>query len=168
MSYMQSRLRCNHAYDVFSVMASNQPSQIEEIENTLICSLCLEILKFPKTLPCTHSFCEGCLQTNVEIKTVDGRKGIHCPFCKTFSEYGEFIDIYQLQEILELYWKCKKGVIPPCYMCETEENKAIWTCTDCNIHSSQFQSKFEGNKNHVIKAFQNKGQSPCKLANQIL
>ena len=134
MYYIQSSLRGNHANDVFSVMASNQPCEIEEIENILICSLCLEVMKSPKTLSCTHSFCEGCLQKNVEIITVDGRKGIHCPFCKTFSEYGEFLNIYHLQELLDLYWKCKKGLIPPCYMCETDENKAIWTCTDCRVN----------------------------------
>ena len=114
-------------------MASNQPSHIDEIEKVLICSLCLDILKSPKTLPCTHSFCEECLQRYVDDDKVSNDEGIHCPCCKTLFKSGEFIDIYRLQELLQLYWKCKKGIIPPCFICESEENKVIWKCNYCKV-----------------------------------
>ena len=62
-------------------MASNQPSPIDELEQALMCSLCLDILKSPKTLSCTHSFCAECLEKYVDIKTFNGIEGRHCPFC---------------------------------------------------------------------------------------
>ena len=114
-------------------MASNQPSHIDEIKKILICSLCLDILKSPKTLPCTHSFCEECLQKYVAIQSVEGRTGIHCPLCRTFSKSGEFINIYMLHELLDVYWKCTKDIVPQCFMCESAENKALWKCVDCKI-----------------------------------
>ena len=114
-------------------MASNQPSHIVELEESLICSMCLDILKSPKTLCCTHSFCEECLKKCVDIEKVDGTEGRHCPLCKTFSKSEEFIDTYHLQDLLELYWKCKKGILPSCFICESEKNKVIWKCTDCKI-----------------------------------
>ena len=114
-------------------MASNQTSKIDEIEKLLICSLCLDILKSPKTLPCTHSFCEECLQKYVGDEVSNKSEGIHCPFCKTLSKSGEFINIYRLKEFLDLYWKCKKGIIPPCFTCESDENKVIWKCNDCKV-----------------------------------
>ena len=114
-------------------MASNHPTQVDEIEKILICAQCLDIMKSPKTLPCTHSFCEECLHKYVDKTTVDGREGIYCSVCKNFSELGEFIDTFQIQELLELYWKCKKGIVLPCFMCESEENKVIWKCTDCKV-----------------------------------
>ena len=114
-------------------MASNQPSRIDEIEKVLICSLCLDILKSPKTLTCTHSFCEECLQKYEDDEVGKKNEGIHCPFCKTLCKSGEFINIYRLQEFLDLYWKCKKGILPPCFLCENEENKVIWKCKDCKV-----------------------------------
>ena len=138
-------------------MASNQPSRIDELEEILICSLCLDILKSPKTFPCTHSFCEECLNKYVNTKTVDGSEGIHCPLCKTFSKMGEFIHICQLQELLQLYGKCKKGILPLCFMCETEENKVIWKCINCKITlckgCQRMHNKLPNCKTHQCKPY---------------
>ena len=115
-------------------MAAKQPSKLDELEEILICSLCLDILKSPKTLPCTISFCAGCLKKHMDVKTADERNGIHCPLCKSFSKHGKARGIYQLEKLLELYWKCTKGIILPCVMCENKKNKVIWKCTDCKVN----------------------------------
>ena len=141
----------------FVVMASNRLSHIEELEKILTCSLCLDILRSPKTLPCTHSFCEECLKKYVDMKTVDGSEGRHCPLCKTFSKTGEFIDIYNLQDLLELYWKCKKGTLPPCFICDSEKNKLLWKCTDCKITLCEgcqiMHNKLPNCKTHQCKPY---------------
>ncbi|XP_041360055.1 tripartite motif-containing protein 2-like [Gigantopelta aegis] len=59
----------------------------EDISAELICPVCLNQYVKPKSLPCSHTFCETCL--NAEIFAAINRgaaseKGFHCPVCKAF------------------------------------------------------------------------------------
>ena len=40
------------------------------------CSICLEILVEPITMPCKHRMCKPCFAKNLELTN------LHCPFCK--------------------------------------------------------------------------------------
>ena len=40
------------------------------------CSICLEILVEPITMPCKHRMCKPCSAKNLELTN------LHCPFCK--------------------------------------------------------------------------------------
>ena len=40
------------------------------------CSICLEILFEPITMPCNHKMCKPCFAKNLELTN------LHCPFCK--------------------------------------------------------------------------------------
>ena len=40
------------------------------------CSICLEILFEPITMPCNHRMCKNCFAKNLELTNM------HCPFCK--------------------------------------------------------------------------------------
>ena len=57
----------------------------ETIQKHLYCSICLEIFKTPKTLPCLHTFCEICLHDYI-CKTISpGSKNLchfDCPLCR--------------------------------------------------------------------------------------
>ncbi|XP_061168863.1 E3 ubiquitin-protein ligase TRIM33-like [Saccostrea echinata] len=70
------------------------------LSDLLKCSICLEIYKKPKCLPCLHSFCETCLQayvssstddktsntedlkTKVDTYTISKQSEFHCPTCR--------------------------------------------------------------------------------------
>jgi hypothetical protein len=39
---------------------------INQLEENLQCTVCLEVLTDPRTLPCFHSFCKVCLERIVE------------------------------------------------------------------------------------------------------
>ncbi len=64
---------------------------INQLEENLQCTVCLEVLKDPRTLPCCHSFCKDCLEGVVKTcrdKAPRGRpvREIPCPNCRaTFT-----------------------------------------------------------------------------------
>ena len=64
---------------------------INQLEENLECTVCLEPLKDPRTLPCFHSFCKDCLEDVVKTcrdKAPHGRplREIPCPYCReTFT-----------------------------------------------------------------------------------
>lgn len=56
-------------------MASASPE-----EDTFVCSVCLDTLKEPATLPCGHSYCLACIQSHWDKK--DGKSECSCPQCR--------------------------------------------------------------------------------------
>ncbi|XP_005816789.2 tripartite motif-containing protein 16-like [Xiphophorus maculatus] len=60
-------------------MEQNQPDQ-----ETLSCSICLDLLKDPVTIPCGHSYCMNCI--NSFWDEGQQKKNYHCPQCReTFT-----------------------------------------------------------------------------------
>ncbi|XP_032420374.1 tripartite motif-containing protein 16-like [Xiphophorus hellerii] len=60
-------------------MEQNQPDQ-----ETLSCSICLDLLKDPVTIPCGHSYCMNCI--NSFWDEGEQKKNYHCPQCReTFT-----------------------------------------------------------------------------------
>ncbi|XP_071840354.1 uncharacterized protein [Apostichopus japonicus] len=55
------------------------PSPWKDIADTFFeCSICLDLFKEPKLLPCLHRFCKQCLES-----IIDGQAGtFECPLCK--------------------------------------------------------------------------------------
>ncbi|XP_028399258.1 E3 ubiquitin-protein ligase TRIM56-like [Dendronephthya gigantea] len=60
---------------------------IQELEENLRCTVCLEPLKDPRTLPCFHSFCKDCLEGVVKTCRDEAPRGrpvreFPCPNCR--------------------------------------------------------------------------------------
>ncbi|XP_028398987.1 probable E3 ubiquitin-protein ligase MID2 [Dendronephthya gigantea] len=60
---------------------------INELEENLQCTVCLEPLKDPRTLPCFHSFCKDCLEDVVKTCRDEAPRGrpvreFPCPNCR--------------------------------------------------------------------------------------
>ncbi|KAK0135376.1 Tripartite motif-containing protein 16 [Merluccius polli] len=51
-------------------------------EETFVCSVCLETMKDPATLPCGHSYCLRCIQGHWDRG--DGKGRYSCPQCRRF------------------------------------------------------------------------------------
>ena len=113
-------------------MAASKVDPVEGLQKILTCSICLDILNSPKTLPCTHSYCEQCLVQNVKIIQERGQEGILCPQCRAFFKKGEFLQLYVLRELLEFYSLLNKPQSKNCQLCdEGTAIAAVWTCVNC-------------------------------------
>lgn len=69
-------------------------------EDTFVCSVCLEILKDPATLPCGHSYCLACIQSHWDKKDSQGQYS--CPQCRqVFSPRPSLAKSTLLAEAME-------------------------------------------------------------------
>ena len=110
-------------------------------EDVPYCTVCFNPYKYPKTLPCWHTFCAKCLQNtlHVYINDPENREGfIPCPTCAqmwTLPENGvdgfpSEVSTTRLEKLLQ-----KHSLVdahPNCAMCNTEL-KYHRRCFNCDM-----------------------------------
>lgn len=108
----------------------------EPFQQELRCSVCRDIFKNPLLLPCTHSFCEECLQASAKCS------GNRCPLCRQDFAEGQAIPNRVLSDVCQAYAKysplgiqkpdsvagCKMHMKPLVLYCEKDEQPV---CVDC-------------------------------------
>ena len=116
---------------------------LKELEQQLICAVCLDVYSSPKSLPCLHSFCQSCLE-GLLVNPAANKFLIKCPTCSTTIELSEstgpaaFPVAFHLNSLKEVYslmkqetaMNCSKHDDPLKMFCESCE-KLI--CRDCTI-----------------------------------
>ncbi|KAJ0004994.1 hypothetical protein NQD34_011208 [Periophthalmus magnuspinnatus] len=109
-------------------------------QETITCPICLELLKDPVTLPCGHSYCRDCIQTNW-----DQEQKYSCPQCReTFVPRPALVKSMVLANIVEELRE--KELRPPpadhcyagsgdvsCDMCAGRKLKAASSCLQCLV-----------------------------------
>ncbi|XP_062619399.1 probable E3 ubiquitin-protein ligase MID2 [Saccostrea cucullata] len=110
------------------------------VENVILCSICFEKFKTPRYLPCTHSFCHGCLSSYIvsSCKSTDSRLGFNCPLCReyiacngAFDKPEELAGLFPVNEILEkIIEKPNQGMCDACFR-DNEEVKSTHYCIAC-------------------------------------
>lgn len=51
-----------------------------------ICPICMETLQNPRCIPCSHNFCQQCLNNHINNSCIgkDFPTGFHCPVCRKY------------------------------------------------------------------------------------
>ncbi|NXE76021.1 TRI65 protein, partial [Cochlearius cochlearius] len=77
-----------------------------ELEEKLVCSICLELFRVPVTLPCGHNFCKHCISDHwhkQEQAPAGAEKGYRCPECRReFERHPELEKNVTLCSVVEL------------------------------------------------------------------
>ncbi|XDV26057.1 hypothetical protein PO909_029855 [Leuciscus waleckii] len=128
-------------------------------QDEFLCSVCLNLLKDPVTIPCGHSYCKSCITGCWDQE--DQMRVYKCPQCRqTFSPRPALAKNTILAEVVE---KLKTNLSADCYagagdvqcdVCTGRKRKAIKSClvclnSYCQTHLDRHE-EFHSRKPHKV------------------
>ncbi|XP_051718558.1 E3 ubiquitin/ISG15 ligase TRIM25 isoform X2 [Ctenopharyngodon idella] len=157
-------VRLSVSYYLCRKMAESSVSLAQDQFN---CSICLDLLKDPLTIPCGHSYCMSCI---TGCWDQDDQKGVYsCPQCRqTFTPRPVLGKNTMLAEVVEKLKQTKLQAARPaqcntgsgdveCDICTGDKKKAIKSClvclnSYCQNHLEQHEIFFKGKRHNLMDA----------------
>ena len=136
-------------------------------EDSFTCSVCLDLIKDPVTVPCGHTYCKGCIKGCWDQE--DGKGIYSCPQCRqTFRPRPVLSRNILIAEMVEEFRKTRIQTDVPvscpagpgdveCDVCTGRKLKAVKSCLDCLLsycetHFGVHNDVNPGRKHSVIDA----------------
>ncbi|XP_071004902.1 tripartite motif-containing protein 16-like isoform X4 [Oncorhynchus clarkii lewisi] len=154
-------------------------------QDQFCCSVCLDLLKEPVTIPCGHSYCRSCIEGCWDQ---DVLKGVYsCPQCRhTFTTRPMLMKNNMLAELVEKLRKTGLQAAPPpalcyagpgdvaCDVCTgTRKQKALMSCLVClaSYCETHLQLHYESpafKKHKLVKATAQLQEKICSHHDKLL
>uniref|UniRef100_A0A4W5PGD9 Uncharacterized protein n=1 Tax=Hucho hucho TaxID=62062 RepID=A0A4W5PGD9_9TELE len=154
-------------------------------QDQFCCSVCLDLLKEPVTIPCGHSYCRSCIE---DCWDQDVLKGVYsCPQCRqTFTPRPILRKNNMLAEVVEKLKKTGLQAAPPPALCNTgpgdvecdfctgtRKKKAIMSCLAClaSYCETHLQPHYESpafKKHKLVKATGQLQEKICSHHDKLL
>ncbi|XP_029931237.1 finTRIM family, member 67 isoform X2 [Myripristis murdjan] len=150
------------------------------------CSICLDVLKEPVTIPCGHSYCSGCIQHYWDQDDYLGVYG--CPQCRqSFSPRPQLGRNTMLADVVEKFKNTglQTADTPPetqsvagpedvgCDVCTGRKNKAVKSCLVClaSYCEAHLQPHYESaafKKHRLVPASRTLQDTICPVHDKLL
>ncbi|XP_065118083.1 tripartite motif-containing protein 16-like [Paramisgurnus dabryanus] len=158
-------------------------ASISVVQDQFICSICLDLLKDPVTIPCGHSYCMSCITDCWDQD--DQKRDYSCPQCRqTFTTRPVLGKNTMLAEVVEKLKKTKLQAARPdhcyaeagdvkCDVCTERKHKAVKSClvclnSYCQNHLEQHEKFFKGKRHNLIDATGRLQQMICPQHEKLL
>uniref|UniRef100_UPI0037E95C47 E3 ubiquitin/ISG15 ligase TRIM25-like n=1 Tax=Semicossyphus pulcher TaxID=241346 RepID=UPI0037E95C47 len=117
--------------------------QVIQLDRKLSCSVCLDLLKDPVTIPCGHSYCMICIINCWDKENEKGEGAHSCPQCRqTFTLRPALVKNTMLAELVEELKKVNPQPASPhlsyagalsvaCDYCTGKKQRALKSCLVC-------------------------------------
>ncbi|KAK3600561.1 hypothetical protein CHS0354_003498 [Potamilus streckersoni] len=120
------------------------------------CPLCFEQFNRPRQLPCVHSFCEECLQSQIINENIKDMNLSHvkCPVCGTSTSYtiknrpiSEWASTFPVNTVLP---SVKDGLCKACRCISVQAGENCTRCQEAMDQDFRVQKKLKTSKDHTI------------------
>nr|XP_020447212.1 tripartite motif-containing protein 16-like [Monopterus albus] len=127
-------------------------------QDQFCCSVCLEILRDPVTIPCGHSYCLDCIEDYWNRPKQKGQ--YNCPQCRRVfnprpllsrnTVLGEVVEQFQRSGVQAARQPSAKAEEVKCSVCTGRKTKAVKSCLSCcesycathlKVHEERFHRK---------------------------
>ncbi|XP_044839521.1 tripartite motif-containing protein 10-like [Mauremys mutica] len=116
-------------------------SQVQDLQEAVFCSICLDYFNDPVILKCGHNFCRVCITQYCEDS--QNSPSYSCPQCREAFQEGEFQPNRQLRNIVEIAKKfpdpkknkaCEKHGEFLKLFCEVDQTTICLVCRESSGH----------------------------------
>ncbi|XP_077090065.1 tripartite motif-containing protein 16-like [Siphateles boraxobius] len=157
-------------------------ASISMAQDQFSCSVCLDLLKDPVTIPCGHSYCMNCI---TDCWNQEDQKGVYsCPQCRqTFTPRPVLCKNVVFAEMVEKLKTKLHAVVPAhfyagpgdveCDICTGTKYKAINYClvclnSYCQNHLEQHKHFFKVKKHNLMDATSKLQEVICRKHDKLL
>ncbi|XP_034743679.1 E3 ubiquitin/ISG15 ligase TRIM25-like [Etheostoma cragini] len=143
-------------------------------QDQFCCSVCLEVLRDPVTIPCGHSYCLDCIE---DYWTRAKQKGQYsCPQCRQVfnprpllsrnTVLAEVVEKFQRSGFQDEAQHVAKPEEVKCSVCTLRKSKAVKSCLVCSesfcaVHLRVHEDRFHGKDHNLVPAVEQLRDQLC-------